>query len=169
MKKIPVHFLKKQIKTDSSRKPNADDEINIVKTVPAAPLRRTERKINLSGEEIKVIESNRMLTDESINIAQIFLKKQFPHISGFHHTVLGRASQFEIIKKKESYIQILHLQDRCHWVCLGNIDEQKNDNRVYYLFDNLSKKHLNYDLIKQVALYSFCKDDDILIHKVFVQ
>ena len=48
-----------------------------------------------------------MLSDESINLAQKLLKEQFPEISGFQDTVIGKTQSFDIIKTG------------LHWVTLG--------------------------------------------------
>ena len=49
-----------------------------------------------------------MLTDESINLAQNLLVKQFPGILGLRDTCLGKMDQFEIIPLDKPYIQLLH-------------------------------------------------------------
>ena len=49
-----------------------------------------------------------MLTDESSNLAQILLVKQFPGILGLRGTCLGKMHQFEIIPLDKPYIQLLH-------------------------------------------------------------
>ena len=50
-----------------------------------------------------------MLTGKSINLAQNLLVKQFPEISGFMDTCLGKMHQFEIVPVDKPYIQLLKL------------------------------------------------------------
>ena len=49
-----------------------------------------------------------MLTDESTNLAQSILKKQFANIAGFMDTCLGKKQQFDVVARKKSYIQTIH-------------------------------------------------------------
>ena len=45
-----------------------------------------------------------MLTDESVNIAQILLMEQFPHIGGLQDTVIGKVQEFSVIPANKKYI-----------------------------------------------------------------
>ena len=48
------------------------------------------RNLLFSSKEKATILKKQMLTDESINIAQNILKKQFPKIAGLQDTVIGK-------------------------------------------------------------------------------
>ena len=48
-----------------------------------------------------------MLSDESINLAQNLLKEQFPELSGFQDTVIGKTQSFDIVKTDGNFIQLL--------------------------------------------------------------
>ena len=65
-----------------------------------------------------------MLSNESINLTQILLKKQFPEVSGFQDTVIGKTQSFGIVKTDGNFIQILHVGS-LHWVCVANASEKK--------------------------------------------
>ena len=78
-----------------------------------------------------------MLSDESINLAQNLLKEQFPEISRFQDTVIGKAQSFDIVKTDENFIQLLHVGS-LHWVCVANVSENKSHNGECQLYDILS-------------------------------
>ena len=79
-----------------------------------------------------------MLTDESINLAQNLLAKQFPGISVFLDTCLGKMHQAEIIPVDKPYIQLLHAGSM-HCVCISNLETSKCDNGTHYVYDSLRK------------------------------
>ena len=95
-----------------------------------------------------------MLTDESINLAQKLLVKQFPGISGLLGTCLGKMHQFGIILVYKPYIQLLHA-GFMHWVCISNMETNKYDNCTHYVYDSLCKPKIMLDIVKQVASYSY--------------
>ena len=95
-----------------------------------------------------------MLTDESINLAQKLLVKQFPGISGLLGTCLGKMHQFGIILVDKPYIQLLHA-GFMHWVCISNMETNKYDNCTHYVYDSLCKPKIMLDIVKQVASYSY--------------
>ena len=57
---------------------DAENELVITKEVEGSGPIRKSRKLVFSKMERNTILNNEMLTDESINIAQILLQKQFP-------------------------------------------------------------------------------------------
>ena len=78
-----------------------------------------------------------MLSDESINLAQNLLKEQFPEISGFQDTVIGKTQSSDIVKTDGNFIQLLHVGS-LHWVCVANVSENKSHNGECKLYDSLS-------------------------------
>ena len=78
-----------------------------------------------------------MLSDESINLAQNLLKEQFPELSGFQDTVIGKTQSFDIVKTDGNFIQLLHVGS-LHWVCVANVSENKSHNGECKLYDSLS-------------------------------
>ena len=75
------------------------------------------RNLLFSDREKGLILNNKMLTDESINIAMQILKRKFPDIDGLENTPYGKVHQFCIFRKK--LVQVLH-GGGCHWVCVAN-------------------------------------------------
>ena len=126
------------------------------------------RKLCFSMEEKETILSKHMLTDESINIAQNLLLSQFPKISGFQDTVIGKTQQFEIIKSDEPFIQNLHAGS-LHWVCVANMNKNKKNNEECQLFDSLSSGTVCSDVAKQIAAFMYCMSSEILVEVMPVQ
>ena len=119
----------------------AEEEIEITNVVKASGEIIKKRKMNFSKEEECTILGKQMLTDESINIAQRLLSKQFPKVYGFQDTVIGKHQEFDVIPTEKNYIQILH-DSSLHWVCAANMESKKTDNEIHYLYDSLKKKHI---------------------------
>ena len=91
-----------------------------------------------------------MLTDESINIAQSLLSKQFTKVCGFEDTFIGKLQEFDVISTEKNYIKILH-DSSLHWICVANMESRKKDNEMHYLYDSLKKKHISKDVTAQTA------------------
>ena len=66
--------------------------------------RFSNKRSNLlfSPEEKATILNKQMLTDESINIAQNILEKQFSKIAGLQDTVIGRTQALDMKKMRRS-------------------------------------------------------------------
>ena len=109
-----------------------------------------------------------MLTDESINIAQNLLHNQFPLISRFNDSCLGKTQHFDVVQRENPYTQIIHAGS-LHWVCLANTKIGKRDNQSHYLYDSLSGSKIMMDIIKQIASYSFHPSAELVIHTECVQ
>ena len=69
------------------------------------------RNLLFSSEEKATILNKQMLTDESINIAQNTLKKQFPKIAGLQDIVIRKTQVFDIIRNEQKYIYKYFTQD----------------------------------------------------------
>ena len=110
--------------------------------------------MSFSKEEECTILGKQMLTNESINIAQSLLSKQFPKAYGFQDTVIGKPREFGMILTEKNYIQILH-DSSLHWVCVANMESRKEDIEIYYLYDILRKKHISKDVTAQIASYTY--------------
>ena len=83
-----------------------------------------------------------MLSDESINLAQNLLKEQFPEISGFQDTVIGKTQSFDIVETDENFIQLLHVGS-LHWVYVANVSENKSHNGECRMYDSLSNRNVS--------------------------
>ena len=101
--------------------------------------------MNFSKEQGCTILRKHMLTDESINIVQSLLSKQFPKICSFQDTVMGKLEELDLIPTEKNYTQILH-DSSLHWVCVANMESRKKDNEIHYLYDSLKKRHISKDV-----------------------
>ena len=104
----------------------AEEEIEITNVVKASGEIIKKRKMNFSKEEECTILGKQMLTDESINIAQRLLSKQFPKVCGFQDTVIGKLQEFDVIPTEKNYTGSLH------WVFAANMESGKTDNEIHY-------------------------------------
>ena len=109
-----------------------------------------------------------MLTDESINIAQNTLKKQFPKIAGLQDTVVGKTQAFDIIGNEEKSIEVLHAGS-FHWICVANTQKNKTDNSYCQIYDNLTNRSVPLDVTKQIATLSYCESAKIALIAVYLQ
>ena len=91
------------------------------------PAKKT-RNLKLSLYEEKHINSNNMLSNESINLAQQHLVKQLPDSAGFGDIALTEQNGFDVINTVKSFIQIL-LIGSVHWISVANIKQNKAHNR----------------------------------------
>ena len=98
--------LKEKVETSSAKEENKE----VVETnyLPPTGKLKKSRKLRFSVEEKRNILNGKMLTDESINLAQSILAKQFPNIAGFMDTCLGKTQQFDVVARSKSYVQIIH-------------------------------------------------------------
>ena len=94
-----------------------EEDILITEEVPASGKITVSRNLKFTNEERNILLQEHMLSDESINLAQNLLKEQFPKISGFQNTVIGKTQSFDIVMTNENFIQLLHVGS-LHWVFL---------------------------------------------------
>ena len=113
------------------------------KKIEAKNKHRVNQKFN-NAIHNKIIQ-NKWLSDESINLAQTILFKNFPLISGFEDTTLGPLNMFSV--QTGEFVQVLHKNN--HWVTVSSPTERPTS--VMYLFDSLQKESLNKNLVKQIA------------------
>ena len=116
-----------------------------------------------SDDEKKLIEGNEMLTDESINLAMGLIHENFPHIGGLTDSSRGKCQQFANVLRENGYIQILHASSM-RWICVANMISGKSSNQMHYVFDSLFSQKIQQDVIHQVAAYSFCPENEFIIH-----
>ena len=163
--------------TENSIDPNkiepgtlVEDDIDVIITggVQAFGTVKKRRTLKLSNDEIKIIISNDMLSDESINLAMNFLHRQFPNFDGFVDSSIGKCNGFEIIRPNKPYIQIFHVGS-LHWICVANTLPNKMTNQNHFIYDSLCGKKLNRDTIEQISSYSFCSNDELSMNIMPVQ
>ena len=109
-----------------------------------------------SSEEKSTILNKQMLTDESINIAQNILKKQFSKNAGLQDTVIGKTQAFDMIRNEEKYMQILHAGS-FHWIYVANTQKNKTDDSYCQIYDSLTNGSVPLDVAKQIAAFSYCE------------
>ena len=109
-----------------------------------------------------------MLTDKSINLAMSLIQEQFSHIGGLTDSSIGKCQQLDIVPRENGYIQILRAGSM-HWICVVNMTSGKSSNQVHYVFDSLFSQKIQEDVIHQIAAYSFCLENELIIHVMPVQ
>ena len=77
--------------------------------------KKTTRKPKFSREEKSNILNNKMLSDESIDLAQQLLKKQFPMFGGLQDIALSEHYGLDVVKKDKPFIQVLY-NGSVHWI-----------------------------------------------------
>ena len=158
---------KETTKTKRPLKEDDEEEVVITGTVEAHGVIKKRRKLDLSKEEKDAIIGKEMLSDESINIAQNLLKQQFPNLNGLVDTSVGKCQEFDIIPAKQRYVQILHAGS-LHWVCVASVKENEN-NQSHQIYDSLVSNKIKLDVIEQIADYSFCSKEELLLEIMPVQ
>ena len=103
-----------------------------------------------------------MLTDESINATGL-IHEQFPNIGGLSDSSIDKWPQFDIVPRENGYIQILYAGS-VHWICVANMASGKSSNQMHYVFDSLFSRKILQDVIHQIAAYSFCLENESIIH-----
>ena len=105
-----------------------EKEVEIVgtKKIEAKNKHRVNQKFN-NAVHNEIIE-NKWLSDESINLAQTILFKNFPLISGFEDTTLGPLNMFSV--QTGEFVQVLHKNN--HWVTVSSPTESVTS--VMYLY-----------------------------------
>ena len=105
-----------------------EKEVEIVgtKKIEAKNKHRVNQKFN-NAIHNKIIQ-NKWLSDESINLAQTILFKNFPLISGFEDTTLGPLNMFSV--QTGEFVQVLHKNN--HWVTVSSPTESVTS--VMYLY-----------------------------------
>ena len=116
-------------------------ETVVRKKIEAKSKHRVNRKFN-NAIHNEIIENN-WLSDESINLAQTILLKNFPLISGFEDTTRGPLNMFSV--QAGEFVQVLH--ETNHWAT----SPTESATSAVYLYDSLQKESLNKKLVKQIA------------------
>ena len=96
------------------------------------------------------------------------IHEQFPHIGGLADSSTGKCQQFDIVSRENGYIQILHAGSM-HWICVENMISGKSSNQQHYVFDGLFLRKIQQDVILKFAVYSFCPENELIIHVMSLQ
>ena len=86
----------------------------------------------IPAEEKSNISNNKMLSDESIDLAQQLLKKQFPIFGGLQDIALSEHDGLDVVKKDKPFIQVLH-NGSAHWICVFNSDRNRSENNTCHI------------------------------------
>ena len=134
---------------------------------------KTEKKsglknLNFDTEESVRLTSGSKLSDISINLAHNILSLQFEEFSGLQNSLKGIRNRFKVINPGSKYVQILHDKENDHWVCIGNITENRNDNSEHYVYDTALNK-VSVGIVKQVANYSKHPGKELVLRMEKVQ
>ena len=140
-----------------------EKEVEIVgtKKIEAKNKHRVNQKFDnaIHNDIIK----KKLLSDESINLAQAILFKNFPLINDFEDTTLGPLNMFSV--QTGEFVQVLH--ENNHWVTVSSPTESATS--VVYLYDSLQKESLNKNLVKQKEHLRKSKDAELRIISKAVQ
>jgi len=87
--------------------------------------------VNYWLKDIVLLESDKAiiqcpkswLNSSIIDATQTVLSKQFPDLNGFQSVGCGQGMTFSIMKGK--FVQILHDEQRIHWITITNIGTEK--------------------------------------------
>ena len=114
-KKVVYSLISKYLKKKSESGPNEaipeiEEDIFVRKEVPASRKVNAVRDLKFTNEERNMMLQKHMLSDESINLEQNLLKEQFPKISVFQDTVIGKTQSFNINETNENFIQLSHVE-----------------------------------------------------------
>ena len=109
------------------------------------------------------ITKNKWLSEESINLAQTILFKNFPVISGFEDTTLGPLYMFSV--QTGEFVQVLH--ENNHRVMVSLLTDRATS--VAYLYDTLQKENLNKNLVTEIAHLRKSEDAELPIISKVVQ
>ena len=114
-KKVVYSLISKYLKKKSESGPNEaipeiEEDIFVRKEVPASRKVNAIRDLKFTNEERNMMLQKHLLSDESINLEQNLLKEQFPKISVFQDTVIGKTQSFNINETNENFIQLSHVE-----------------------------------------------------------
>ena len=134
----------------------------ITKEVPTSEIINVNKNLKFTNEERNIVLQKHMLSDESINLAQNLLKEQFPKISGFQDTVIGKTQSSNIVKTNDKFIQLFHVGS-LNWVYVASVSENKSHNGGCQLYGSFSDGKVSPGVAKQIAAFSFYDLPEILV------
>ena len=88
------------------------------------PAPKKKKLSHVTGEQLREIETSiirgDLLSDLPINLAQYFLRSQFPQIKGLQSTLLQSRKEPSLAIKQENKLQIIHSRGN-HWIVVSSI------------------------------------------------
>ena len=103
-----------------------------------------------------------MLSDESIDLAQQLLKKQFLIFGGLQDIALSEHYGLDVTKKDKPFIQVLY-NGSAHWICEFNSDKNRSENNTCYILDSLSRVKVTKNVEKKICALLLCKEPVIKV------
>ena len=85
-------------------------------------------KMVLTTTQHQILSSTRWLDDSLMNMGQIMLLQQHPHINGLQNVLLGQ--KFAFNPQAEEFVQILH-ENENHWITVSTIGCPPSTINVY--------------------------------------
>ena len=103
-----------------------------------------------------------MLSDESIDLAQQLLDKQFPDLAGFGDIAFTERNGFDVINTAKPFIQILHTGS-AHWMCVANLNRNRALNDCCEVYDSLISGNITAKVADKVANMLYCRKLEIKV------
>ena len=103
-----------------------------------------------------------MLSDESIDLAQQLLKKQFPIFGGLQDIALSEHYSLNVVKKDKPFIQVLH-NGSAHWICVFNSDRNRSENNTCHILGSLFRGKITKNVEKKICALLLCKEPIIKV------
>ena len=152
----------KEIKRkDDDEVNDSNDEVKVTEVISGAESKSEKRKIRkleLSPVEIRHITNDEMITDESIDLAQQLLTKQFPIFDGFADIALSEQNGFEPIKRNNPFVQVLNTGS-LHWICVSNLKKNRESNDECVIHDSLSNGKITSNIAWKISNMLFCQEN----------
>ena len=108
-----------------------------------------------------VLTNGKWLNDNIVDVSQLLLSQQFPHLNGLQSVTLGRTLAFNI--EGDEFVQILHT-GKGHWVTISTIGCTTGEVNV---FDSLPPAPTT-DMINQIAAILCTPKDTIRVRYIDV-
>ena len=105
--------------------------------------------ILLTQDDKEQLSDGRWLNDKHINVAQLLLRKQFPHIDGWKETLLLHRKQ----EKIKQGVQIIHSRGN-HWIVASTLRCSKSEVQI---FDSL---HTSVDTDSKNVISNIFQTDE---------
>ena len=128
---------------------------------------KTSGKLKFLREEKSNILNIKMLSNESIDLAQQLSKKLFPIFGGLQDIALSEHYGLDVVKKDKTFIQVL-CNGSAHWICVFNSDRNRSENNTCFILDSLSRGKITKNVEKKIYTLLLCKEPviKVVVNKV---
>jgi O6-methylguanine-DNA--protein-cysteine methyltransferase len=122
--------------------------------------KKTKRKRiihpSLGSAAIEIVQKNKWLENDHIELANMLLQKQFPKMNGFQPPEFGQDLSFSPIR--DSFIQILHVRKN-HWITVAGVPPG-----TVHIYDSVYST-VSVDTKMQVASL-MCSNESTIVFKI---